>query len=268
MEAAYGPGLLPCITAGQIHSREQSSKPPFAPAQSAPKQGQLSRDRPGHRPIDPLSDELLGILPPSESQQIELLCQFAQLNLIPLFHEIVGDVVYRFTSKHGDIRVTPIPDKINRRVMADVRRHCGTLDANLIDWLEAPLLIPGRPTRRNQVLTLPGFPLDGWQIRSLRSDRNTLAWLHTEAKENFVSSQSIQTASLQASPGRARGYTATLGTRHGYETLIEAYEKLLACWDYCDRFKFVCRVWSVGVALPGDALAWREGHSSSPDTTP
>ncbi|NJR67739.1 MAG: hypothetical protein HC771_03035 [Synechococcales cyanobacterium CRU_2_2] len=240
MEAAYGPGLLPCITAGQIQSRAQLSRGQLTRACSSGEAKPLN----GDRPIDPLSDELLGIIPPSDSQQIEWLCQFAQLNLIPLFHEVVGEVVYRFTSKHGDIRVTPIPDKINRRVITDVRRHCGSLDAGLLEWLEAPLLIPGTPTRRNQILTLPGFPLDGWQVRSLRSDRNTLAWLHTEAQENYASSQ--VTPSQMVASGLicrpARGYTASLGHRHGYEALIEAYRRLLACWDYCDRFKFVCRV--------------------------
>ncbi len=235
MGAAYGPGLLPCITAVQ-------NPPPQEPPSHGDSVGSSQRER----PIDALSDELLGIEPPSESEHIELLCQFATLNFIPLFHEAVGDVVYRFINKDGQIHVSPIPDKINSRVMADIRRHTATIDTLLLDWLETPLLIPGAASRRDQIITLPGYPLDGWRMGNLRSERNTLNWLYTEAKENHDSSRAVvhsgvQTG-LQTQTRRARGYTATLGTRHGYEPLIQAYEQLLACWDYCDRFKFIGRV--------------------------
>lgn len=193
---AYGPGLLPCITQNVAD----------------------------HRP------EL------TESHQIELLCQFAGLNLIPLFHEVVGEVVYRFTHQRGETQVSPIPDKINGRVLSDIQRHSASLDAQLMDWLEVPLLLPGRPTRRSQVLALPGFPLDGWPMGNLKGERNTLAWLCTEAEEN----QAAQAATQAGRP--ARGYTATLAARHGYDPVIEAYRSLLACLNYCDRFKFVCRI--------------------------
>ncbi len=172
--------------------------------------------------------------PPDENQQIELLCQFAALNLLPLFHEVIGGVVYRFVSKNGEIQVAPIPDQINDRVLTDIKTYTGAIAPTLIDWLEAPLLIPGSPSRRNHTLSLPGHPLEGWQARNLSSQRNTLAWLHQEAKENSAISVGVAPA--------PRGYTATLGARYGYGAMIAAYGDLLDCLDYCDRFKFVCRI--------------------------
>lgn len=168
--------------------------------------------------------------PLDEHQQIDALFEFASLDLLPLFHEVVGDTVYRVLSHRGERKIAPIPDKINQRVLSDVSRLTLAIDPQLMDWLEVPLLLlPGGRGRGQQVLALPGHPLNGLQVRNLGGDRNTLSWLHSEAQEN-------------ANAPQPKGYTASLGARFGFEPIIQAYGQLLDCFDYCDRFKFVFRL--------------------------
>lgn len=165
-----------------------------------------------------------------EHQQIDVLFEFAHLDLLPLFHEVVGQTVYRVLSQKGERKIAPIPEQINQRVLSDVQRLTLSIDPQLVEWLEVPLLLPdGGSGRRHQVLTLPGTPLDGLRLRSLNGDRNTLAWLYSEAQENAIAPH-------------PKGYTATLGARFGFEPVIQAYGQLLDCFDYCDRFKFIFRL--------------------------
>lgn len=165
--------------------------------------------------------------PLDEQAQIDLLFEFAGLELMPLFHEVIGGVVYRVLSQGGERKIVPIPDKINHRVYQDVTRLSSSVDPALLDWLESPLLIPGFPGRRPKSLSFNSQP--GLTACNLQSDRNTLAWLLREAQEN-------------AKAERPKGYTATLGNRLGFEQVIETYGRLLECLDYCDRFKFIFRV--------------------------
>jgi hypothetical protein len=165
--------------------------------------------------------------PLDEQAQIDLLFEFAGLELMPLFHEVIGGVVYRVLSQGGERKIIPIPDKINRRVQQDIIRLSGPIDPALLDWLEAPLLIPGLPGRRPKRLGFSRQP--DLTACNLQSDRNTLAWLLQEAEEN-------------ANAQHPKGYTAALGNRLGFETVITAYRQLLDCLDYCDRFKFIFRL--------------------------
>ncbi|NJN29807.1 MAG: hypothetical protein HC824_04660 [Synechococcales cyanobacterium RM1_1_8] len=213
--------------------------PTAAPSPNAPVQvmavadvrPDLSRDSalgaaygPGFLPL--FKSPALDAQPLDEQVQIELLFQLAGLDLMPLFHEVVGDVVYRVLSQAGERKILPIPEKINQRVWDDVQRLSAPIDPALLDWLEVPLLVPDLPGRRSHCLNLPGHPLHGLRARNLRSDRNTLLWLYQEAQEN-------------ATAARPKGYTANLGDRFGFDSVIEAYGQLLECLDYCDRFKFV-----------------------------
>ena len=167
-----------------------------------------------------------------EQAQIELLFEFASLNLMPLFHEVVGGVVYRVISQGGDRKIVPIPDKINRRVYQDIRRLSGSADPALLGWLEAPLLIPNFPGRRPKAIAFQSHHFStqlDLAACNLQSDRNTLAWLLQEAQEN-------------AKAQRPKGYTASLGNQLGFEPVIETYRSLLECLDYCDRFKFIFHI--------------------------
>ena len=180
---------------------------------------------PGLLPLITTSPYLNG--PLDEQAQIDLLFEFAGLDLMPLFHEAIGGIVYRILSQNGERKIIPIPDKINRRVHQDITRLSGSVDPELLGWLESPLLIPGFPGRRPKAVPFSSQP--GLTACNLQSDRNTLAWLLQEAQENKKSD-------------RPKGYTATLGNRLGFEQVIETYSNLLECLDYCDRFKFIFRV--------------------------
>jgi hypothetical protein len=163
----------------------------------------------------------------SEQQQVDFLCAVAALDLMPMFHEVLGGVVYRITSDGHGVKIQPIPAHINDRVLQDVQRLTGVVPEELLEWADAGLWLPGSRSRRNRMLVLPGY--GEWRVRDIRDGHNTLKWLHQEAQENM-------------GLARPRGYTARVGERVGFEALVAGYEQLLGYLQYCEKFRFVCRL--------------------------
>lgn len=166
----------------------------------------------------------------SDQQQIDFLCQFAALDLLPMFHEVIGGVVYRITSQDNQVKIGPISSKINDRVLQDVIRLTQAIPPELVEWIEAPLLLPDSRSRRNKVMPVSlGPTFKDWRLKDIRDGRNTLTWLYTEAQENV-------------NAAKPKGYTAQLGMKYGFDTVIEHYRQLLDCLHYCEKFKFICRI--------------------------
>lgn len=161
--------------------------------------------------------------------QIELLCRFAVLDWLPMFHEVIGGVVYRITSYQGNVKVQPIASKINDRVKQDMLGYTGAIAPELVALLEAPLLLPDSRIRRHRAVALVGHPLDRWIVRDMGGGANTIRWLYQEAQEN-------------AQAAKPTGYTAKLGAKYGFDTVIAQYRQLLSCLEYCEKFKFVLRI--------------------------
>lgn len=194
---------------------------------------------------EPIGEPILsygpGILPAvlatsalTDAQQIDLLCRIAASVPLPVFHERVGNQVYRIAKRGSQIQIDPIADRHNAAVAQAIVQLRRTMPRALLDWLTVPLLLPS-PQRGQDPWSIADSPIAGWAVKPLRDGINTVAWLKQEAQDNQTDR-------------RATGYTAQFrsqNSRDPFTELEERYSRLLECMQYCDRFKFIVSVYPV-----------------------
>jgi hypothetical protein len=199
-------------------------------------------------------------MPLSESQQIDLLCRIATTVTLPVFHERVGDQVYRIAKRGSQIQIDPIADRHNQAVGQAFDRLRRSLPRPLLDWLTVPLLLPVAQ-RGLADWSIADSPIDGWKVKPLRDGINTVAWLKQEARDNQTDRPTGYTAQIGSRlRGQVRGQSCSEGSDQScngdggapFVELEERYSRLLECMQYCDRFKFIVSVYPVSLSNSPD----------------